>query len=175
MWTRCQLVISWELIAWVIGYCTIRCFYIATNWETTQERMLVYVQSTLGMTWRDYIVTIGVVGANCRGPKPQFLTRRAVSITCMFQTVSWMSFHLDSPTITMSPSPRPFTSLMLRTGRSCVGHTPRPDRRRCFASIASTKGDGPLAGIRVLDMTRVLAGVRGVVLDMIPSRGVLTK
>ena len=32
-------------------------------------------------------------------------------------------------------------------------------RRRCFASIAPSTSEGPLAGLRVLDMTRVLAGV----------------
>lgn len=34
----------------------------------------------------------------------------------------------------------------------------RSVKRRCLASVASTPGEGPLAGIRVLDMTRVLAG-----------------
>jgi hypothetical protein len=31
--------------------------------------------------------------------------------------------------------------------------------RRCIASAAPNAGEGPLAGLRVLDMTRVLAGV----------------
>lgn len=32
--------------------------------------------------------------------------------------------------------------------------------RRCIASVAPNAGEGPLAGLCVLDMTRVLAGVR---------------
>jgi hypothetical protein len=32
--------------------------------------------------------------------------------------------------------------------------------RRSIASVAPNAGEGPLAGLRVLDMTRVLAGVR---------------
>jgi hypothetical protein len=58
-------------------------------------------------------------------------------------------------------APRPFIPLMLRRGRSYAAHSLRPGRRRHFASSVSANGDGPLAGIRVLDMTRVLAGVRG--------------
>jgi hypothetical protein len=61
---------------------------------------------------------------------------------------------------TRSTTCRPLASLMLRTGRKLTANAHRPGRWRCFASAASTSGDGPLAGIRVLDMTRVLAGVR---------------
>ena len=46
--------------------------------------------------------------------------------------------------------------------RSQIRH---PMKRRCLASVATTNAEGPLAGMRVLDMTRVLAGVSFKMLD----------
>lgn len=43
-----------------------------------------------------------------------------------------------------------------------------PAHRRGYASASPTTGKGPLAGIRVLDMTRVLAGVSDHLVTFIP-------
>ncbi len=49
---------------------------------------------------------------------------------------------------------------LLKSGRDTLTRPGKPiGGRRCFASVASSTSEGPLAGLRVLDMTRVLAGV----------------
>ncbi len=50
-----------------------------------------------------------------------------------------------------------------------IGHANRRQDvcRRCISSLPPSKGKGPLAGIRVLDMTRVLAGVRSSIDDFL--------
>jgi len=64
--------------------------------------------------------------------------------------------------LTMAPS-RAFSNA-LRSQRTCVQATSTPSlaRRRCLASVSSSAASpgkiAPLEGIRVLDMTRVLAG-----------------
>jgi hypothetical protein len=53
------------------------------------------------------------------------------------------------------------TRILKRSGCQLLFQVKQPSKtcRRCLASIAPEKGKGPLAGIRILDMTRVLAGV----------------
>ena len=61
---------------------------------------------------------------------------------------------------------KPLAPLVLKASRGFVANATRPGRRRRFASVAYPEKEGPLAGIRVLDMTRVLAGVR----EVLPKR-----
>lgn len=49
-----------------------------------------------------------------------------------------------------------------RAGPNWAGYTMRAQLSRCYSRTTPRLNDNlPLAGIRVLDMTRVLAGVRG--------------
>lgn len=63
----------------------------------------------------------------------------------------------------MAPS-RALTRPVVTLTRIQHGAAHGRTRRQCLATVApeqgNGKGTGPLAGIRVLDMTRVLAGVR---------------
>ncbi|ERF69394.1 hypothetical protein EPUS_05939 [Endocarpon pusillum Z07020] len=58
----------------------------------------------------------------------------------------------------MAISFKPFASLASKASRGFAAHASPPGCPRRFASVAHPKREGPLDGIRVLDMTRVLAG-----------------
>ncbi|KAF7512921.1 hypothetical protein GJ744_012024 [Endocarpon pusillum] len=58
----------------------------------------------------------------------------------------------------MALSLKPFASVASKASRGFAAHASRPGCPRRFASVAQAKREGPLDGIRVLDMTRVLAG-----------------
>ena len=113
------------------------------------------------------------LGANCRqglghaDDLGAFIFLRPITLSSYiynsFHTCSWTpSLYRRRMAVAGKAS-----GLCLRLSKDVLRYSSRPiGRRRCFASVATPTGEGPLAGLRVLDMTRVLAGVRPIMADV---------